>query len=126
QVVVWSDDEAITTQPALLLVRAATNPNSPTDTFTDRPQLDDFKAVLQGNNVQARTESGEPVLRGGGRSVWMQWTAPDTGIATFGARGSSFDTLLAVYIGTKVESLTLLAKDDDRGGFYTSSLQFNT
>ena len=124
QVVIWNDAEAVTTRPALLLVRAPTGP-SPSDRFEDRPVVEGLQGVLQGNNAQARTETGEPVLHGGGRSVWFEWQALESGIVTVAARGSTFDTLLAVYTGTKVDGLDLVTKDDDRGGFYTSSLKFN-
>src|SRR5204862_7341007 len=40
-------------------------------------------------------------------------------------RGSTFDTLLAVYTGSNVSNLTLIASDEDRGGFFTSELHFN-
>lgn len=123
QVVVWNDLEAITTDSAVVLVRLDTP--SPSDNFDDRPTVQSPQGCLQGNSAQARTEPGEPVLRGGGKSVWFQWFATETGIATFTARGSAFDTLLAVYAGTKLDNLTLVTKDDDRGGFYTSSVKFN-
>lgn len=123
QVVVWNDREAITTESALVLVRLDTA--APSDNFDDRPTAQSPQGCLQGNSSQARSEPGEPALRGGGRSVWFQWFAPETGIATFTARGSAFDTLLAVYTGTKLDNLALVTKDDDRGGFYTSSIKFN-
>ena len=125
QVIVYNGEEAITTQPAILVVRADFG-LPPTDKFDDRPSHQGLRGTLQGDNSRAGTEPpAEPVLRGGGRSVWFQWFAPDTGIVTFGARGSSFDTLLGVYTGTKLEQLVPVVRDDDRGGFYTSSLQFN-
>ena len=125
QVVVWNDDEAITTEPAFVVVRADTAGPVPTDKFDDRPTLQGPQGIVQGDSSLAGTEPGEPVLRGGGKSVWFQWFAPDTGIVTLAARGSTFDTLLAVYTGARVENLTLVTKDDDRAGFYTSSLKFN-
>jgi subtilisin-like proprotein convertase family protein len=124
QVVLWNDGEATTTERALVLVRAATGP-SPADLFDARPMLEGPQGVLQGNNAQAGTEPGEPIPRGGGKTMWFEWQALESGIVTVGARGSAFDTLLAVYTGTKVSNLTLVTRDDDRGGFYTSSLQFN-
>src|SRR5439155_11789211 len=47
------------------------------------------------------------------------------GIATFSTRGSSFDTLLAIYTGTDFSNLVEQASDDDRGGFVTSRASFN-
>src|SRR5436309_15580939 len=39
--------------------------------------------------------------------------------------GSTFDTLLGVYTGTNLSDLTLVAGDDDSGGFLTSQVTFN-
>jgi hypothetical protein len=51
--------------------------------------------------------------------------APATGIATIGTTGSTFDTLLAVYRGSAFSNLTVVASDEDRGGYYTSGIRFN-
>ena len=81
-----------------------------------------------GHNVGASAEPGEP-SHGGGRpakrSVWMAWNSPGTGIASFGTRGSGFDTILAVYKGAP-GSLIQVASDEDSGGFLTSATSFNT
>ncbi|MBI1841234.1 MAG: hypothetical protein HYR88_10325 [Verrucomicrobia bacterium] len=82
---------------------------------------------VRGNNSKATREPGEPVHAGnrGGRSIWLLWTPPVTGVATVNTRGSTFDTLLAVYVGKSVDALQRVESDDDRGGFYTSELRFN-
>jgi subtilisin-like proprotein convertase family protein len=123
-VVVFNNGEAIPTAPAMLVVDAATGP-PPTDLFASRPRLQGFDGVLQGNSSGATNEPGEPVPAGGGKSVWCEWIAPADGILTLNARGSGFDTLLNVFTGTTLQKLELIAGDDDLGGFYTSSLQFN-
>lgn len=123
-VAVYNQNDAVVTAPALLLVRASTDPE-PADDFRGRPASQGASGVLQGNSSRATVESGEPVTTGGGRSVWFEWVPPDDGIATLMARGSAFDTLLSVFTGNTLSNLTLVTKDDDRGGFYTSSLQFN-
>lgn len=73
--------------------------------------------ALLATNAGATRETGEPEHAGaaGGGSVWWRWTAPTAGTVTIATDGSSFDTLLAVYTGTKVEALTLVAADDDSG-----------
>jgi hypothetical protein len=80
-----------------------------------------------GNNVGATRETGETnhVGKIGGRSVWLRWLAPATGIATFSTRGSSFDTLLAIYTGPDLASLTPVTADEDSGGYFTSQAAFN-
>jgi hypothetical protein len=57
--------------------------------------------------------------------MWCDWTAPETGIATFAAQGSAFDTLLGVFTGSSSSNLALVTMDDDGGGFHTSLVQFN-
>lgn len=56
---------------------------------------------VTGTNLGA-TEQNEPPVEGneGGRSIWYSWTAPESGPTTFDTSGSSFDTLLGVYILT--------------------------
>jgi hypothetical protein len=80
---------------------------------------------ITGSNLFATKEAGEPnhVGNPGGRSVWWYWTAPNNGSATITTAGSSFDTLLAVYTGPTVSSLTQVAANDDSGGV-TSSVNF--
>jgi hypothetical protein len=48
-----------------------------------------------------------------------------SGIATVSTRGSSFDTLLAVYTGSNISNLTQVASDDESGGYHTSTATFN-
>ncbi|HUG11881.1 MAG TPA: immunoglobulin domain-containing protein [Opitutaceae bacterium] len=80
-----------------------------------------------GTNVDATKEAGEPVHAGnaGGRSVWWNWTPSLSGIATISTAGSGFDTLLGVYTGASVNSLTVVASSDDHGGTSTSVVEFN-
>ncbi|WP_144400062.1 S8 family serine peptidase [Geobacter pickeringii] len=70
-----------------------------------------------GSNYNATKETGEPNHAGnpGGASVWWSWNAPITGRATINTHGSSFDTLLAVYTGSSVGSLTTIAANDNDG-----------
>ena len=123
-VTVLNDTGAFTTGPATLVVRAATDP-PPTDNFSDRPRLQDTDGIVQGDSGSATNELDEPVFVGGGKTVWLEWTAPADGIATFSAKGSAFDTMLGVFTGNMFNTLNLVTRDDDRGGFYTSEVQFN-
>src|SRR5258706_9153822 len=47
------------------------------------------------------------------------------GVATLHTRGSTFDTVLAVYQGSSLGSLVAVAADDDSGGNLTSEVRFN-
>ena len=97
------------------------------DHFVDRGTLAGASGVGSGSNASATRELGEPPHAGkvGGQSVWLTWTAPASGIATFNTRGSTFDTLLAIYTGSSVDALSEMASDEDRGGFFSSQAAFN-
>jgi hypothetical protein len=71
--------------------------------------------ALPGNNVSATTEPGEPnhanIPAHG--SIWWKTTAPSGGTLTLSTKGSSIDTILAVYTGDSVAALTPVASNDD-------------
>lgn len=97
------------------------------DVFGDQGRLRSAAGIGGADNFTATVEAGEPLHAGkvGGRSMWITWRAPASGIATLRTTGSSFDTLLAVYTGTQVDRLVEVASDEDRGGFLASLVQFN-
>ena len=70
---------------------------------------------LTGFNLGANFESGEPnhANTSSGRSVWYCWTAPVSSQVEFNTLGTAFDTVLAVYTGGSVNSLTEVASNDD-------------
>ncbi len=84
------------------------------------------------SNVNASREPNEPRIldnNPGGKSVWFKWHSPFGGIVTVSTSGSGFDTMLGVYQGQSVTSLTpasAVVNDDDSGGFLTSSVTFNS
>lgn len=83
--------------------------------------------VVTGSNVGATKEPGEPDIAGstGGASVWYTWTSPISDAVNISTLGSDFDTILGVYTGNSVDSLTLIAANDDAGGAtLTSSVSF--
>jgi subtilisin family serine protease len=82
--------------------------------------------ITNGSNADATSESGEPAHAGlkGGKSIWWSWTAPITGKVTIATDRSNFDTLLGVYTGASVSSLTRVAGDDNAGSGSTSKASF--
>lgn len=66
-------------------------------------------------NNCATKQSGEPNHAGnsGGHSVWFNWTPAESHTAVITTRSSNFDTTLAVYTGTAVNALSLVAANDD-------------
>jgi|GEM_PF-2414602 len=129
----------IRSESANVEVRAETLLTS--DAFAAAPLLPSGVTVVSGlreqrgsgqtHNRGATREELEPLHAGkvGGHSVWVRWTAPADGTMRLSTRGSSFDTLLAVYrpstnpgILGRVETID---SDDDGGDAFTSVLQFN-
>lgn len=89
------------------------------DGFADAEMLTGRSGLATGTNRNATRERGEPAHAGdsGGATVWFQWRAPVNCEATFDTSGSDFATLLAVYVGEQVTSLTRVtgASSDEPG-----------
>lgn len=72
---------------------------------------------ITGTTTDATRQQGEPVhanVATNSGSVWYTWVAPTGGEFTFSTcEGASFDTVLAVYTGNNVGSLSLVAANDD-------------
>src|SRR4029077_4737941 len=111
-----------------LLVSGA-SPQAGGDNFTNATTIIGISNTIVGTNLFATREPGEPLHAGksGSNSVWYAWTPGqgNRGIATFSTAGSTFDTLLAVYTGSSLATLTPVASDDDSGGFLASKVIFN-
>ncbi len=99
-------------------------PTQSNDAFALGTVLTGNSGNLNGSNVGSTKEPGEPAHAGndGGHSVWYVYNPPFSGLLTVNLKGSTFDTLLAVYTGDFVNALTLLASNDDAiaGSGYSS------
>jgi hypothetical protein len=85
------------------------------DNFVNATVISGSSGSISGSTLLATKETGEPDHAGisGGHSIWYRWTAPASGAFTFFTQGSGFDTLLGIYTGVGVGSLTLVGSDDD-------------
>jgi len=108
---------------ATALTTAANTP--PNALFANRTVLVGLDPYTRSNNVDspAAPEAGTPVIPNGiaavGHSLWWQWTAPENASVeidtsgTDGGRdmtgGSTYSTLLGVYMGTGLGSLVPIA-----------------
>jgi len=97
------------------------------DNFSAAFSISGAQGSTNGNNIRATKETGEPNHAGivDSVSVWYRWTAPTNGNVLLSVSGD-FDNALAVYTGTNVASLTLVASN--HGGFATgfkSQVVFN-
>jgi hypothetical protein len=108
--------------PFTLSWTAAVPPN---DGFASASSLAGRSGTTLAATVGASKETGEPAHAGdaGGASVWYRWTARQSEVMGFDTLGSSFDTLLAVYTGTGLGSLTQIGASNDAAGVRTSALR---
>ncbi len=88
------------------------------DNFSNAASLAGDNGTTASTNIDATAESGEPNHGDGGSStayssVWFSWTAPYSGEIFFSTEGSVFDTTMAAYSGSAVDSLTKLVDNDD-------------
>lgn len=90
------------------------------DDFTNAVVLGGVFGTVSGSNVGATKENWEPKHAGnpGGASIWVKWTAPESGSFTFDTIRSNFDTLLAVYTWpNSTEPLKFIQANDDANGY---------
>jgi hypothetical protein len=94
-------------------------PAPPNDNFSAAQTISGCAGTTTGTNLGATSETNEPNHSpdggGGSRSVWYSWQAPASGPAQVSTAGSTFDTVLGVYTGNAVNSLSVIGKHDDVG-----------
>ena len=85
------------------------------DFFEGRRVLSGTSGQITDSNSTATREPNEPSTRFGGtfRTRWYAHTATVTGTFTLNLSGSNFDTVVAVYTGGAVNTLTKIGEDDD-------------
>jgi uncharacterized repeat protein (TIGR01451 family) len=113
--VVVSDQRNGIAKPRLNLMAAIGSP--PNDIFDNRMVINGDTGQLTANNLNATQEGGEPNHAGNSSntSVWWSWTAASTGIASIDTHDSNVDTVLAVYTGTALNNLAIVAANDNDG-----------
>ena len=125
RVIVANAAGAVMSQEAMVMVLVPDFVAS--DMFSGPGFINTPNGFLQASNVDATTEPGEPrhAAKPGARSVWLNYVSSQPGIVTIRTLGSSFDTLLAAYVGDNFTNLVEVASDDDRGGFLSSVISFS-
>ncbi len=117
---VGSDDGTVTfsvgTDTAIRSAGATANFLANND-FADALPLSGLEPTVNGTSIGATKENGEPNHIGGtnagGASIWYKWIAPLSTSVKVTTAGSDFDTVLGVYTGSSVQTLTPLANNDD-------------
>lgn len=107
-------------KPRLNLQAAAQPANN---IFANRSALSGNSGAVSATTLLATKESGEPNHANniGGYSIWWKWSAPASGQVSLDTHGSGFDTVLAVYTGTTVSTLTKLSANDNDGSANSGS-----
>ncbi|MCS1408928.1 MAG: Thermophilic serine proteinase [Verrucomicrobia subdivision 3 bacterium] len=90
-------------------------PEPPNDHFAEAEVLSGDTGVVNAINQLATKQFGEPLHAGnrGGASVWYSYTPAVDGVLSLQIRRASFDTVMAVYTGTRVAELQHIASNDD-------------
>ncbi len=89
------------------------------DNFGNSQLLTGSGGTRLSNNFNATVETGETAHAGlaAATTVWYRWLAPSTGKAVFSTftpnAETTFDTVLAVYQGTSVNSLRVVVSNND-------------
>jgi hypothetical protein len=107
--------------------QAQQGPRPTNDAFINAAILRGGSVISNLNTFFATSEFGEPpqiAPKLGAKSVWYRWIAPATGPVHLTTKWSDFDTLLAVFMGTNITTLTHIASNDDDGGLPTSAFTF--
>jgi len=108
---------------AIALKGSVTVPGPANDSFSSAAAVTGTSFSVAGSNAGATIEVGEPRHAGqtGGRSAWWTWIAPSSGTLTVTTQGSTFDTLLGVYTGSALQSLTRIGSNDDESSSVRTS-----
>jgi outer membrane protein assembly factor BamB/subtilisin family serine protease len=92
-------------------------PGPTNDIFAQAASLIGDNPRAETRNDAASTEPGEPAILGTSPSatLWYKWIAPRAGRFQVSAFTFDFDPLLAVYTGTSLANLALVAANDNTG-----------
>lgn len=109
--------------------RTSIQPRITNDDFADAWAIGILSSGITGHtNDDATLEPGEPHSCAGreiGHTAWYTVTVTQPSQVTVSTAGADFDTVLAVYTGSAVGSLTLVSCNDDSGGGYASQVVFS-
>jgi hypothetical protein len=106
------------------LYLALTKPAS-NDNFKNRIKLHGIDVVATGYNAGATQERGEPAFGDSiGKTVWWSWTAPVGGTVSIDLSGSDYSFPVAVFTGSSLARLHMVAADS--GGVIFDAVEGQT
>ncbi len=94
------------------------------DNFANATTLTGDSFSVSATLLNASGEAGEPnpSAAAAGNSVWYKWTAPKSGHFLLAAFATQTDTIAAVYTGSSIGSLTLVASNNDSSSANSDAL----
>lgn len=112
------------TTGAFLLSLALTKPAS-NDRFSKRIRTHGVWVVATGFNAGATHEAGEPSPMEGstGKTVWWSWKPPVGGMASVDLTGSDYSFPVAVFSGSRLDTLQLIAEGSGSVSFEVEAKQ---
>jgi hypothetical protein len=115
--------------PVTLNWRPASDSVGANDLFANAQRIESEHGWVVASNDSAGAEPGEPDHGGVhvGKSIWFRWTAPKGQLVMIDTEGSQIDTVMAVYTGSALGALTLVADNDDidfQNDNYASRVRF--
>ncbi len=122
----------------LIYATYVTPPPPLNDDFANVQTISGSNASVSGTTAAATRETGEPQhdvldpdsgIWPGDHSVWYSWKAPASGSTTIDTCQANIDSILAVYTGSQLSSLTRVADNNNHpdcpSGSWGSKVTFN-
>jgi hypothetical protein len=127
QVVVGNLAATVLSAVARVIVETAITIPETNTNFANRARINPLSGPISDSNNLAGVQAGAPLPDGvpGGNSIWFTWIPTFTGTVSLTTQGSEFEAVMAVYTGTQLSNLKVVAADDGSGGYLTSLVTFN-
>jgi hypothetical protein len=94
------------------------------DDFSRRGILSGLNAAGVANNTDFVSEGYELIPLGNKNTARWEWTAPESCAMVIDTFGSDFDTVLHLFTGRELESLTTVTSNDNVAGAMSSKVEF--
>jgi hypothetical protein len=124
----FSNNNGDTSEGVFLLNWIVNGLPATNNSFAGAQTLTGSEGRVFGSNINANRDQLEPQHNNTilGKSIWYRWVAPVNGAVKFSTAGSSIDTVLGVYTGNMVSSLSEVKLNDDiNSNFQTSEVEFD-
>lgn len=113
-----TNDALLPSRVQVSLTRASGALTPANNNFASATVISGANTEVTASNSLATSEAGEPlgITDNAGNTIWFSWTAPSTGTFNVDTQRGDFDSIVAVYTGTAVNSLTRVDYASDTFG----------